>query len=135
VKAKLKISKKLLIRLAIFAALITSAFLIDSYLDHNPVHLKQAQSTNDLPSHNQGAFVLYNPVNSLNARSFTPKAPTRLLQTRLHDKLLQKHYQMRNLHIFKTDFRNQKIPVVLSYHYIILRDYYSDVPDDDPPLV
>ena len=44
---KIKLTKKQLLKLALFVAVIGIAHLIDSYLDKNPVHLNEAENSSN----------------------------------------------------------------------------------------
>lgn len=115
-------------RLAIFVGLATIAFFADRYLEKNP--LKIVQTSDQHPSPESGAaYIYYNPQSNLTAKPVVLKAPTRFVQSALHDKFLQKHHQLRNFFALKADDLNHKPPVQVAF-YILRREYPSGSPDD-----
>lgn len=120
--------------MALFLAIAGVTALFDIYFEKNPVNLGQAGATANQPAGGQAALYFYSPANSLNTASLVQKAPIRFIHNRVHDKFLQKHHQLRNFHILKAEPGRQKIPLVLSYHFIVFRDYYAPSPDDAPHI-
>ncbi|MBN1821226.1 MAG: hypothetical protein JW833_10940 [Prolixibacteraceae bacterium] len=131
---RINISNKILIRILLIAVLIGAAVILDNYLDDHPVKLSQNEN-NDQSGNTQESLFIFNPSIVVNAKQIIQKAPFRFLQTEMHDKFLCKYHQLRNFHVLKAETLNQKIPLFLSYHYLIFRNYYSSLPDDEPSLV
>jgi len=135
VKLNIKISKKVIIRLVLFTALVVVASLLDNYLENNSVQITQDQTNSNHSASEHGTIYLFSQANyTFNAKPSVQKAPLRKLFEQSHDKFLQKYHQLRNFQVLKADAKTHKIPLFLSYHYLMFRNYYYTVPDDDPLL-
>ena len=121
-----------MLRLLILVVLAGAAYLTDMYLDENPVNIEQEQSQDNRTASADVTFVLYNPVNTITVKQDFFKTPYRFINLRLHDKFLQKHHQLRNFHVLKEEPLIQKTPLVLTCHFLIMRNYMSSLPDDEP---
>lgn len=118
-----------MLKLAVFIALATMAFFADRYLEKNPVQIAQTNEKQEQPADNGAAFIYYNPQSNISVKPIVPKAPTRFIESALHDKLLRQHHQLRNFFALKADNQNQKPPVQATF-YILRHDYPSGSPDD-----
>ena len=135
VKLKINISKKLIIRLVLFTAVIGVASLLDNYLGKNPVHITQEDSGSNHSANEHGTIYLFTQANyTFNAKPSIQKTPSRKLFEQSHDKFLQKYHQLRNYQVLKADGKTHKISLFLSYHYLVFRNYFYTVPEDDPLL-
>ena len=134
-KIKINISRKLIIRLVLFAAVIGFASLLDNYLEKNPVQIKQLDTGSNHSASEHGTIYLFTQANyTFNAKPSIQKTPSRQLFEQSHDKFLQKYHQLRNYQVLKADAKTHKIPLFLSYHYLVFRNYFYSVPDDEPLL-
>lgn len=129
---KLKISKKRLLQLLLFAALTGVAFLFDEYFEEHPAALKELQKQKDQNSSEHGTIYLFTQSVNLSAKSPVQKTSERKVHEQLHNKFLQKCHQLRNNHVLKTETAILKQPLFLSYHHFIFRHYYFTHPDEDP---
>lgn len=128
----INISKKIFVRLVLLATLIGGAFVLDAYLDESHTTIEQTQPEKSRSSESQAAFIFYTSGNTVTVNTGFQKASCRLMHTRLHDKFLQKHHQMRNYHTLKEKSFIEKVPLVLVCFHQIYRDSLSDLPDDEP---
>lgn len=134
-KVKINISKKLIIRLVLFAIAIGFASLLDSYLERNPVQIKQIDTGSNHSANEHGTIYLFTQANyTVNAKTSVQKAPSRKLYEQSHNKFLQKYHQLRNYQVLKADEKTHKVTLFLSYHYLVFRNYFYTVPDYDPLL-
>lgn len=133
-KFKIKISKKLIFRLALFAAVLGFASLLDTYFEKNPVQIDQPVSKSNHSAEEHGTIYLFTQANTFSAKTSVQKAPSRKLFEQSHDKFLQKYHQLRNYQVLKADAQTHKVPLFLSYHYLVFRNYFYTVPDDEPLL-
>jgi hypothetical protein len=129
---KIKISKKTIVRLAIFSALIITAFLFDHYFENHPVDLNQVETGASQESTEHSFIYLFNSTNSFSAKTSGFKNPSRKLFAQMHNKLIQQFHHKRNYQVFKADMGKPKQPLIFSYHHLTFRHYYFTFPDDDP---
>ena len=132
-KSKIKISKKLIIRLVLFATVLGFASLLDTYLEKNPVQIDQPDTKSNHSAEEHGTIYLFTQATySFNAKTSVQKTPSRKLFEQSHDKFLQKYHQRRDYQVLKADALTHKVPLFLSYHYLVFRNYFYTVPDDVP---
>ena len=129
---KLKISKKTIVRLTVLAVLAGAAYFFDYYFENNPEKVAQLETSHSAESKTQGNFIFYELTRSLNAKQNLHKFPIRFIQSRIHDKFLQKYHQLRNYHVLKAESIKQKVPLVFLIHFVVFRDDHSTLPDDEP---
>ena len=129
---KKNISKKLILRLALFIAVIGVATLFDVYFENNPEKLKEMQAESADNTGGQSKIYFVSQVNTINAKTSAQKNTGRKLQVKLHDKYIQKYHQLRNFQVLKAEVKTQTSPLILSYHYLVFENYFFTVPDDEP---
>jgi len=129
---KMKISKKTIVRLAVFAVLILAAVLFDHYFETHPVELEKVDAAASQHSAEHSFIYLFNSANSFNANTSVLKNPSRKLFVQSHNKLVQKYHQSMDYQVLKADLRKPKNPLIFSYHHLTFRHYYFTFPDDDP---
>ena len=129
----IRISKKALAKIAVFAALIAVAVLFDEYFENHPVIMDEMEETADA-STEFGVVYLFNPVNSCSAKTSFQKTPSRKLFEHSHNKHIQQYHQVRNYQVLKAESKKPHTPLIFSYHLLIFRHYYFTFPDDDPLL-
>lgn len=131
-KIKLNISRKLVIRLAFFAAMIAAAFWMDAYLEKNPAELKNIEA--DAGAHNadQGEFYVLAQTGTVNVKTSVQKVQTRNHQIQQHDKFLRKYHSVRNYQVLKAEVIQQTTPLITSYHYLVYQNHSLTSPDEDP---
>ena len=120
--------------MVLIAAVIGFASLLDNYLEKNPTQIKQTDSGSNHSANEHGTIYLFSQANTFNAKTSVQKLPTRRLFEQSHDKFLQKYHQLRDYQVLKADAKTHKAPLFLSYHYLVFRNYYFTVPDDEPLL-
>lgn len=132
VRIKKNISKNLLLRLAFFLAVIGVASLFDVYFENNPEKLQEMQTESANNSGEQSKMYFVNQTNTINAKTSTQKDLGRKLQVKSHDKFIQKYHQQRNYQVLKAEVQKQTTPLILSYHYLVFKNYFFTSPDDEP---
>lgn len=132
VEIKKKITKKIILKLALFVGVIGIASLFDIYFDKNPEELKEIQSESKENSKEQNTVYLISQTNSIGAKTSVQKTLTRKLQPKSHDKFIQKYHQLRNYQVLKAEVQTQTTPLIYSYHYLAFKNYFFTNPDDDP---
>lgn len=130
-KVKIKISKKTIVRLGVFTALIVAAVLFDHYFESHPVELEKMETGASRHSADHSIY-LFNSANSFSAKTSVLKNFSRKLFEQSHNKLLQKCHQLRNYQVLKADSGKPANPLIFSYHHLTFRHYYFTFPDDDP---
>ena len=129
---KIKISKKLLLRLAFFIAVIGVATLFDVYFENNPEKLKVIQTESADNTDRQSIIYFVNQTNTFDVKTSSQKDTGRKLQVKSHDKFIQKYHQLRNFQVLKAEVQTQTSPLILSYHYLVFKNYFFSAPDDEP---
>jgi len=131
-KIEKKISKKIMLRLALFAAVIGIAALFDIYFDNNRGELNEFETSSPEDEKEQGSILLINQTINSGAKVSAGKTVVRNPQLKSHDKLVQKYYQLRNYQVLKAESQTQTTPLINSYHYLVFKNYFYSVPEDDP---
>ncbi|MCK5729698.1 MAG: hypothetical protein KAH68_01405 [Draconibacterium sp.] len=126
------ISKKLILRLAFFVAIISVATLFDLYFENNPEKLKLIQTESADNTDVQGSVYFATQTNTFDVKTSSQKNTRRKLHAQSHAKFVQKYYQLRNFQILKAEVQTQTSPLILSYHYLVFKNYFFSAPDDDP---
>lgn len=129
---KIKISKKLILRLAFFVAVIGVATLFDVYFENNPEKLKVIQTESADNTDEQSIMYFVNHTNTFDVKTLSQKNTGRKLQVESHDKFIQKYHQLRNFQVLKAEVQTQTSPLILSYHYLVFKNYFFSAPDDEP---
>ena len=129
---KIEISKKLLLRLAFFVAVIGVATLFDVYFENNPEKLKVIQTESADNTDRQSIIYFVNQTNAFDVKTSSQKDTGRKLQVKSHDKFIQKYHQLRNFQVLKAEVQTQTSPLILSYHYLVFKNYFFSAPDDEP---
>ncbi len=132
---KLKLTKKQLLKLALFLAVIGLAHLIDSYFDKNPVHLDETETSSNNQHNEPNTVYLVNQINVLNVKVELQKPSVRNLQPKLYDRLIQKYHQVRNYQVLKAETDPKTSPLISAYHYLAFKNYFFTDPDDDNPRI
>ena len=131
---KIKISRKIIVRLAVFTALIVAAVLFDHYFENHPVEFNQVETGASQQSAGHRFIYLFNSANSFSAKTPGFRNYSRKLFAQTHNKLIQKFHQLRNYQVLKADMEKPQTPLIFSYHHLTFRHYYFTFPDDDPAL-
>lgn len=129
---RIKISKQLLLKVAIFAALIGVAVILDNYFEKNPVDFSQMEANSSKTTFEHGTIYIFAQGNPLGEKTSVQKTPDRRMLQKSHDKLLQKYHQIRNYQCIKADSQIRKTPMIMACHYLVFRNYFYPVPDDEP---
>ena len=129
---KKNISKNLLLRLALFIVVIGVASMFDVYFENNPERLEDIEAESTADSGEQGKMFFVSQSNSISLKTSTQKDTGRKLQVKSHDKFIQKYHQQRNYQVLKAEVQTQSTPLILSYHYLVFKNYFFTSPDDEP---
>jgi len=134
VDIKKNITKKLVLRLALFVAVIGVATLFDIYFESDSSILEEIQNESAANSGEQGKMYFVNQTNTINAKTASQKNTARKLQIKSHDKFIQKYHQLRNYQVLKAEVQAQTTPLISSYHYLAFKNYFFSDPDDEAPI-
>jgi len=127
-----KISKKVILKLALFAAVIGIAALFDIYFDNNRVVAEEIETSSPEDEQEQDSILLINQTINSGAKYSASKTVVRKPQLKSHDRFVQKYYQIRNYQVLKAEVQTQTTPLINTYHYLAFKNYFYSVPDDDP---
>ena len=129
---KIDITKRLMVRMAMFLAIVGVAVLLDVYLDNNPAELENIQAQNEAQTKDPGGVYLIAQTGTFGVKTSFQKSQTRKLQVQSHDKFLRKYHQIRNIEVLKAEVQPQTAPIIQSYHYLVFQNYFFTQPDEDP---
>ena len=122
----------MIMRLALFVAVIGMASLFDIYFDESKVKPEETETSQTNDEKKQEKIVLISQSANFDLKTQVQKTIVRKLQVKLHDKLLQKFYQLRNYQVLKAEVQTQTTPIINTYHYLAFKNYFFSVPDDIP---
>ncbi len=129
---KNKISKKVVLKLAIFVAVIGLATLFDHYFDKNTAEAKEIEASSSKENQEQKTILLISQSPNFGVKTLAEKTIARKLQLKSQDKFVQKYYQLRNYQVLKAEVQTQTTPLISTYHYLAFKNYFYSVPDDIP---
>lgn len=132
---KIKLTKKQLLNLALFVAIVGAAALFDSYLDKNPVQIDEIGTGSNEQHNEPNTVYLHSQFNVPGAKVELQKPAFKKILPKIHDRFIQKYHQARNYQVLKTEVEPKTSPLILGYHYLAFKNYYFTDPDDDHPLV
>jgi hypothetical protein len=130
--SKIKISKKVILKLAFFTAVIGVAALFDFYFDNSRVNVIEIETSLPEDEKEQGSILLINQNVNSGVKASVSKTVVRKPQLKSHDKYVQKYYQLRNYQVLKAEVQTQTTPLIDTYRYLAFKNYYYSIPDDDP---
>lgn len=122
----------MIMRLALFVAVIGMASLFDIYFDESKVKPEETETSQTNDEKKQEKIVLISQSANFDLKTQVQKTTVRKLQVKLHDKLLQKFYQLRSYQVLKAEVQTQTTPIINTYHYLAFKNYFFSVPDDIP---
>ncbi|HRX13387.1 MAG TPA: hypothetical protein P5210_17110 [Draconibacterium sp.] len=129
---KNKISKKVVLKLAVFVAVIGLATLFDHYFDKNTAEAKEIESRSTKENQEQKLLVFISQSSNIGVKTTVEKTVPRKIQVKSQDKFIQKYYQLRNYQVLKAEVQTQTTPLINTYHYLAFKNYFYSVPDDIP---
>ena len=129
---KKKISKKVVLKLALFVAVIGLATLFDHFFDKNTAEAKEIQASSSKQNQEHKSIFLISQVANVGAKTLAEKTAPRKFQLKSQDKFVQKYYQLRNYQVLKAEVQKQTTPLISTYHYLAFKNYFYSVPDDFP---
>lgn len=131
-RIKIKLSKKNVMHLALFIAIIGVASLFDLYFESNPDKLEDIQTESATNTNGQAKMYFVAQINTTNIKTSIQKNIGRKLLVKSQDKFIQKYHQLRSYQVLKAEVQTQTTPLILSYHYLVFKNYFYTVPDDEP---
>lgn len=126
----MKISKKVILKLALFAAVVGITAVFDFYFDNNRVDVKEIETGLPEDDKEQGSILLINQTINTGVKDSASKTVVRKPQLKSHDKYVQKYYQLRNFLVLKDEVQTQTTPLINTYHYLAFKNYFYSIPDD-----
>lgn len=132
-KIKIKIQKRLVLQLALFLGVIAVATALDIYFDENSVEFESAENETKKTADEPGKIYLFSQSNTSAAKTSVQKNQNRRFCEK-HTRFLQRYHESKNFRILKSELKKPKTPLFLAYHYLLFRNYYFTVPDDDPHI-
>ena len=131
-KLKIQITKKLVLQLVLFTALVGISRLVDSYFELHPGTLKELQASSEEAEKEQNVVYLFSQTSNLSIKSPLQKSPVRKLFEQAHDKYVQKCHQLRDHLAYKAEKKVPRKPMHLTCHNLLFRHHYFTNPDDKP---
>lgn len=131
-KFKIPVTRKLVLQLALFAALAGVAMLVDYYFELHPGALKELEAENKETETEKGIVYLYPQTSTLSFKLSVQKLPARKIFEQAHDKYIRKCHQLRNHLAFKAEKTVPRMPAFLACHNLLFRQHYFTNSDDIP---
>lgn len=128
--SKIKITRRIVVRMAIFMAIIAAALVLDNYFGNNPEEVKKIQAESQEQSSAQGKVYLITQTASNTVKTFEDRCNSRNTKPQLHDKFLRDYHSVRNYQVFKAEVVQQTTPLISSYHYLVFQNHVFS-PDED----
>ena len=130
---RIKISKKQLLRLIIFASLLGFAFILGSYFEKSSIDIvdKSAQKSHEAEVPGIVCFFAQNAT-TFSAKISMQKTSDRKFFQQSHAKFIQKYHQLRNYQLLKCEAENFKEPLILTLHFLGFRNCFYSLSDDVP---
>ena len=128
---KKKLTKKIVLRLLLFVAVIGTAAIFDYFFDDDIAAFDkiEAEANN---SDTQNKVYLINQTCSTGVKSIVQFVSDKKPHLKSHDKFIQKYHQRRNYQVLKAEVQTQTTPLISTYHYLAFKKYFFTDPDDDP---
>ena len=133
VKINVKIPKRLVLQLTLFLGVIAVATVLDIYFDKNSVEIETAENETQKTADEPGKVYLFSQSNASVAKTPVQKNQNRKFCEK-HTKFLQRYHESTNFRKLKSEVKKPKTHLFPAYHYLLFRNYYVTVPDDDPHL-
>jgi hypothetical protein len=130
-KIKAYITKKVLIRLVVFTALIGAALVLDTYFEKNPADLDNIQAGAEQHNPKQGEVYFLAQASPSTVKTSVQKTFARDQRIEKHTKFLRKYHSIRNYQVLKAERIQQTTPLITSYHYLVFQTHLF-TPDEDP---
>lgn len=131
-KFRIDITKRLLVQMALFIAIVGSAVWVDVYFENNTAEFENIQAESEKQTAESNGVYIIAQTGTTSVKTSVQKLSTRKLQVQTHDKFLRKYYQIRNYQVLKTDAISQTTPLIQSYHYLVFQNYFYTQPDEEP---
>lgn len=122
----------MVLKAALFMAVIGAAMLFDMYFDDDFAAFDEIGAEADANKAPDRSVYFIGQSSSSSAKTFSSRAIGKKIQPKSHDKLLQKFHQLRNYQVLKAETRPQTTPLINSYHYLAFKNYFFSDPDDIP---
>ena len=130
-KIKGYITKKLLVRLAVFAVLVAAAIALDAYFEKNPAEFDQIQTGAEKHNPGQGEVYILAQASPSTVKTSVQKASSRNQKIETHTKFLRKYHSVRNYQVLQAEVIQQTTPLITSYHFLVFQRHLFS-PDEDP---
>ncbi len=117
-------------RLAVFAAFIAAAFVLDVYFGNHPEELEKIKAESQEQNNEKGAVYLIAQSAQNTIKTFEDRVYAKHLKIQLHDKFLRNYHSIRNYQVLKAEVVNQTSPLISSYHYLVFQNHVFS-PDED----
>lgn len=132
--SKIKITRRIVVRLAVFMAIIAAALVLDSYFGNNPEEVKKIQAESQEQSNEQGAVYLITQSSSNTIKTFEDRVYSKHTKPQLHDKFLRSYHSIRNYQVLKAEVVKQTTPLISSYHYLVFQNHVFSPEEDSVAL-
>ena len=132
---KIHISKKALLKLMLFAAIIGAAVLFDISRGESKVQSEDTHNAQGSSSHELNQVCFYSTFNSFKLKNFSDKLSARKLFLRTQSEFLQKHHNLKAGQMAKLESQKTYIAADMQVHLIRFQKcLYRNPGDDSLPL-
>ena len=122
-----------MLRILLFTGIIAAATILDIYYNENPVEINTTENDSKNAANEPAEVYLFSPAGYSAAKTSVQKNPGRK-HFEQHTKFLQRYHETKNFRELKTEEKKPTNLQFLSFHYLIFRNHYFSLPDDDPHL-
>lgn len=129
---KIHISKKNLLKLALFIAVLATAVLFDLSRDKSDIKLSENHNTKGSSSHELSQFCFYSTFNSFKQKSLSTKFSARKLFLRTQSEFLQKYHNLKAGQSVKSELLQNYVAAGLQIDRIRFQRCLFRNPDDGP---
>lgn len=133
-KRKLTISKKFVLRLALFIAVVSSAVIFDMCHDQLPEQLVEQQQDASQHQLDISQVFYYNPVNSFKIRTGSDRLLSKILFAIGHDRFLTAFHNHKAYHILKAESLKERSPQNQMVHFRKFIICHHSTSDDNLPI-
>jgi len=128
------ISRKLILRLLLFLAVVLSAVLFDTFHEGSVKLVNETHQRSDSHDMQAGRVFFYNPVSSFKIRSGADKLFSGLIFAASRNEFLSEYHNCRTFHLLKKEALQERLPFLMMAHFMKFNSSHHSSPDDDPSI-
>ena len=123
----------MILQFALFLGVILAATIVDFYFDEDALEIADTEADSEQTTDERATVYLFSQAGNATVKTSVQKSQNRKIFGE-HDKFLQRYHESKNFEKLKTKEKKPKTPLFLAYHFLLFRNYYFTVPDEEPSL-